>query len=141
MIGAVKLRLIAGDWEGARDDARWTLDNDAASAASPIGRYAAAVAQLALEEDAAAAALAESLLEDGGDRFPADVAEALAAVASKDADRYEGAVRSVVESFETREEYLEDVPIADTALMLAVLASSRGIASALDSPLLPPETT
>ena len=34
MIGAVKLRVIAGDWDGARKDARWTLGNGAAAATS-----------------------------------------------------------------------------------------------------------
>ncbi len=33
-----------------------------------------------------------------------------------------------MESFETREEYLEDVAVADTALALQVLAGKRGIA-------------
>ncbi len=138
MIGAVKLRVIVGDWAGACDDARWTLANDAASAPSPIGRYAAAVAQLVLDDDAAAGSLAESLLEEGGDRFPADVAEAISGIAARDEDRYVAAVASVVESFETRDEYLEDVAIADTALMLASIAARRGIETSVDSPLLPP---
>src|SRR4029077_16785985 len=38
-IGAIKARLMAGDWEGAHADARWALDAGAAEAASPIGRY------------------------------------------------------------------------------------------------------
>jgi hypothetical protein len=33
----------------------------------------------------------------------------------------------VVESFETRDEYLEDVAVADTALALQALAAKRGI--------------
>lgn len=137
MIGAVKLRVIIEDSDGAQNDARWTLESGAASAASPIGRYAAAVAYLVVGQDAAASDLAEGLLEDNGS-FPSDVAEALVAVATRDSVRYQPAVESVVESFETREEYLEDVPIADTALMLARLARSRGIETTLDSPLLPP---
>ena len=40
-IGAVKARLLAGDWDGARADAEWALDVDSRNAESPIGRYAA----------------------------------------------------------------------------------------------------
>ena len=41
-------------------------------------------------------------------------------------------------SFETRSDYLEDVPVADTALVLERLAARRGFASALPaSPTLP----
>jgi hypothetical protein len=41
-IGAMKARILAGDWDGAAADARWALDSGAAEADSPIGRYAAA---------------------------------------------------------------------------------------------------
>ena len=136
MIGAVKLRLIAGDVAGARVDSEWTLASGAADADSPIGRYAACVASLVLENDAAAAALAAGLAVDD-DGFPTDVAVALAALATGDRNRYGEAVRSVVRSFETRAEHLEEVPIADTALMLNTLAASRGLAEELASPLLP----
>jgi hypothetical protein len=43
----------------------------------------------------------------------------------------------VLESFETREEYLEDIPVADTVLVLQALAARRGIAAELSSSLLP----
>jgi hypothetical protein len=43
----------------------------------------------------------------------------------------------VLESFETREEYLEDVAVADTVLVLQALAARRGFAVELESPLLP----
>ena len=63
-IGAMKSRLIAGDLAGARADARWALEAGAAESESPIGRYAAALADLVLgEDDAAAAALAATLRE------------------------------------------------------------------------------
>lgn len=135
MIGAVKLRLIAGDDEGARRDAEWTLACGAAAAESPIGLYAACLAQLALADDDAAAGLATALR--GSEAFPDDVAAALLAIATHDRETYATAIASVVRSFETREEYLEDVPIADTAIMLNVLAGARGIAQQLVSPLMP----
>ena len=43
-IGAMKARILAGDWDGAAEDARWALDAGAGGAESPIGRYAAALA-------------------------------------------------------------------------------------------------
>ena len=43
-IGAIKSRILAGDWDGAADDARWALEVGAAESDSPIGRYAAALA-------------------------------------------------------------------------------------------------
>jgi len=43
----------------------------------------------------------------------------------------------VLESFENREEYLEDIPVADTVLALQALAARRGLAAELSSPLLP----
>jgi len=50
---------------------------------------------------------------------------------------YTQAVESVLESFENRDEYLEDIPVADTVLVLQALAARRGIAVELSSPLLP----
>ena len=47
------------------------------------------------------------------------------------------AVESVLGSFEAREDYLEDVPVADTVLVLQALAARRGIAAELSSSLLP----
>jgi hypothetical protein len=43
----------------------------------------------------------------------------------------------VLRSFETRDAYLEDVAVADTVLVLQALASARGLAPTLESPLLP----
>jgi hypothetical protein len=134
-IGAIKARLLAGDRAGAEDAARWALDARAAGAESPIGRYAAALAHLVLGEDEQARPLASSLRER--DDFPRDVADALATLAAEDRLGYILAVESVLESFETRDEYLEDVPVADTVLVLQALAEPRGLAAELSSPLLP----
>ena len=72
------------------------------------------------------------------DDFPRDVADALASVAAEDAVGLADAVESVVTSFETRTEYLEDTPVADTALVLHVLGRRRGIGVPLPaSPMLP----
>ena len=71
------------------------------------------------------------------DGFPQDVGDALAFLAAGDLVGYTYAVESVLDSFETREEFLEDIPVADTVLVLQALAARRGLASELSSPLLP----
>jgi hypothetical protein len=43
----------------------------------------------------------------------------------------------VLESFETRDEHLEGIPLADTVLVLQALARRRDLAAELSSPLLP----
>jgi hypothetical protein len=134
-IGAMKSRLIAGDLAGARKDARWALDAGAADAESPIGRYAAALAQLVLRADSEASRLAATLA--GQDAIPSAVVDSVSAVAAPDAPGYERAIHALVADFEAREEFLEDIPVADTVLALQALASERGMSVALDSPLLP----
>jgi hypothetical protein len=126
-IGAMKALLLAGD--DASGAARWTLEAGAAGAESPIGRYAAALALLVLGRDAEAGALAAGLV--AREDFPSDVAAALAALAAHERAGFALAVESVLRSFETRADFLEDVPVADTALVLERLAAERGIASGL----------
>jgi hypothetical protein len=136
-IGAIKARILAGDWSGAEDEARWALELGAAAADSPIGRYAATLALLTLGRDEEARGIATSLL--GAEGFPQDVAQALRMLAAgDDLVGYIEAVESVLRSFETRDEYLEDVAVADTVLVLQALGARRELAAALDSPLLPP---
>lgn len=134
-IGAMKSRLIAGDLDGASADAEWALAVGAAASESPIGRYAAALAHLVRGEDATAATLAGSLV--GEEAIPPSVARALLALATGDAAAYEGAVRELVADFESRSEFLEDVPVADTVLALQALATARGMSVRLDSSMLP----
>ena len=69
--------------------------------------------------------------------FPSEVGDALASIAAEDVVGYTEAVESVLESFETRDEYLEDIPVADTVLVLQALAGRRGMAAELESELLP----
>ena len=116
--------------------ARWSLELGSATAQSPIGRYAAALALLALGRWTEARHVAESLRER--DDFPRDVADALATLSAHDVVGYCEAVESVVASFETRDEYLEEAPVADTPLVLEQLARRRDIEEPLpSSPLLP----
>jgi hypothetical protein len=135
-VAILKARILAGDWSGAERDATWTLEAGAGEGDSPIGRYAAALANAVLGEWTAMRVLADGLRTHDG--FPADVGDALAFIAAHDLVGYFGAVESVLESFETREEYLEDLPAADTVLVLQALAERRGLAPAeLESELLP----
>lgn len=128
-IGAVKASLLAGGDAGVEEAARWSLGLGCATAASPIGRYAATLALLALERWPEARHAAESLR--AVENFPQDVADALAYIAAHDVVGYVEAVEAVVTSFETRTDYLEDVPVADTPLVLQELARRRGIDYAL----------
>jgi hypothetical protein len=131
-IGVLKAGLLAGDDVGS--DAVWTLELGAAAALSPIGRYAALLALLALERRDEAAHLAVTLRD-----FPAGVAAALAAIAACNEDAYGAALDSVVASFESRPSHLEDVPVADTALALDALALRNGLARPLPaSRMIPP---
>ena len=134
-IGAIKARLLAGDWEGAADDARWALEAGAAEADSPIAGYAAALAFLVLDDNERARVHADAIRTR--DDFPAEVGDALAFLAAHDVVGYTLAVEGVLDSFEQRDDYLEDIPVADTVLALQALAARKGFAVELDSPLLP----
>jgi hypothetical protein len=134
-IGMIKSRVLAADWAAAEREARFTLEHGAAEAESPIGRYAASLALLVLGRDEEARPLADALRT--GDGFPHDVGDALATIAARDRIGYVEAVESVLESFETRDEYLEDMPVADTVIVLQALAKRRDLAADLSSVLLP----
>jgi hypothetical protein len=135
-IAMLKARVLAGDREGAEEVARLTLEARAVDAESPVGRYAACVALLVLGRDADCRPVASSIRER--DDFPHAVADAIAMIAAHDRVGYAYAIEAVLESFETRDEYLEDVPVADTVLVLQALAEPREVAVELVSPLLPP---
>jgi tetratricopeptide (TPR) repeat protein len=134
-IGAMKALVLADDWAAAEEAATWTLEYGASDAESPIGHYAAALALLILGRDHEAIAHADAIRTR--DDFPNDVGDSLAFIAAQDVVGYAVAIESVLESFETRDEYLEDIPVADTVLVLQSLAARRGIAAELSSPLLP----
>jgi hypothetical protein len=134
-IGALKARILADDWDGAARDAEWALGEGSSDAESPIGRYAACLAFLVLGRWREARALADDLRTHDG--FPTDVADSMAFLAAEDVGGYEVAIESVLASFETRTDHLEDVPVADTVLVLQALAKRRDIEVELSSPLLP----
>ena len=134
-IGAMKALVLAADWSAAEDAARWALELGSADAESPIGHYAATLALLVLGRDHDAVVHANTIRTHP--EFPHDVGDAVAFIAAQDVVGYTYAVEDVLESFETRDEYLEDIPVADTVLVLQALAARRGFAVELSSPLLP----
>src|SRR3954470_17575170 len=134
-LAAMKALLLAGD--DGRDAAQWALDAGAREAASPIGRYAGALALLVLGDDVEARVLGSTLRNDAPE-FPMAVADALVTVAAADRAGYLLAVEDILESFEQRSEFLEDVRVADTVLVFQRLAASRDCDVELTpSPLLP----
>jgi hypothetical protein len=135
-IAALRCRLMAGDRNGAARVAKRLLGDDPASSSSPFAGYAAALALLSLDRDDEAGDVAAGLASHPG--FPSDVAAALLSLARRDPAGYGTALRSVLRSFETREDFLEDVRVADTVLVLEALAEARGMAERPASPLLPP---
>lgn len=134
-IGAIKAHVLAADWDAAGRDADWALEEGAATSESPIGKYAACLALLVGGRWRDARVLADDLRTHEG--FPRDVADAMAFIAAEDVAGYSVAIDSVLESFETRSDYLEDIPVADTVLVLQAIARRRGIEVEVSSPLLP----
>ena len=131
-IAAMKALLLAGD--DGHGAAQWALDAGAADSESPIGRYAATLALLVLDRDHDALHLAGTLRER--DDFPRDVADALAELAAgENRVEYAIAIEQILDSFEQRTDFLEDVAVADTVLVLQTLGASRGLA--VDRPASP----
>ena len=138
LIAVVKMAVLADGPAAAASEARWALDQVPGDSESPIGRYAACLALLVLGRDEDARPLAETLRAGPSHRFPAGVADALAGLATRDAALYAGGLADTVRSFESREEHLENIPVADTVLVLERLATERGLARRPSSIVLPP---
>jgi hypothetical protein len=133
-IAAMKALLLAGD--DASEAARWALEAGAAQAQSPIGRYAGTLALLVLGDDVGARVLGSTLRDL--DDFPQSVADALVELSGSDRVDYSISVGDILESFEQRTDFLEDIPVADTVLVLQRLAAARDLTADLEpSPVLP----
>jgi hypothetical protein len=103
---------------------------------SPAASYVRAVAALVEDDDEAAARAADGMR--GASPAFANAADAIAALARRDAGAYAAALSAIVADFEAREEHLTGVAIADTAVMLERLAAPRGLARRPRSRVLPP---
>ena len=134
LVGMLKAAVIAGDAEEEARYARAELGDDDGD--SPASWYALAIAAL-VEGDDQLAEHAAAGMEEGSDAF-VRAARAVRALARTDRTEYADAVRAIVADFESREDHLTGVPIADTAVMLELLAERRGMAAAPESALLPP---
>lgn len=135
-IAVLRCRLLAGDDDGARRDARAALSAGALEADGPIGGYCASLALLVLGQSEEAGRVAVRIEAEG--LQPVAVAHALAALAAGEQAAFEAARLDVLRSFEERDAFLEDMPVADTVLVLDALARLQGVpVEPLSSPLLP----
>lgn len=133
LVGMLKAAIIAG---GGNSEAIYARTAIGPHGDSPSSCYALAIATLLQGDDATARSAAAGMRS--GDEAFTRTAAAIEALADVDAPAYEAALRDIVASFETRDTHLTGVAIADTAVMLDVLAARRGMALHLSSPVLPP---
>jgi len=135
LVGLLKAAVLAGAPCPAATEVRAALEGDADADGSPVANYVLAVAALVLHDDDAVAAHAE-VMEGASEAFQR-TARALRALAAGDAAGYEEAITAIEADFAAREEHLTGIEIADTAVMLELLAEERGLAAHLASPLVP----
>jgi hypothetical protein len=136
LVGMLKSSVLAGGGASEAEYARGVLaDAGRAGSQSATASYVQALAALILGHDAEAQAWALAM-SAGADAFKR-TAEAIAALAAYDGNRYALALGEIVHDFEQRSQHLTGVAIADTALVLEVLAARRGIVVAMESPVLP----
>jgi hypothetical protein len=131
LVGMLKASILAGEGEEA---ARYVRDRLPAPD-SPASGYALALAGLVLEDDELARAGAGAM-RSGSDAFDR-TADAIEALADGDGERYERSLRAIVADFESRDEHLTGVPMADTAVVLERMAAARSMAVEPRSPVLP----
>jgi hypothetical protein len=135
LVGLLKAAVLCGCAEPAAKEVRAALDGDPEASGSPVASYVLAVAALIAGDDDAVAPLAEAMVPRGG-AFER-TATALRALAAGDSTGYAAAVAAIEADFGTRDEHLTGVAIADTAIMLELIARERGLAAKLTSPLVP----
>ena len=133
LVGLLKAAVLGGQAQAAAAEVRELLDGDADADGSPVASYVLAVAAVIAGDDEEVATRA-SRMEPRGEAFER-TAVALKALASNDADAYATALAAIEADFAARDEHLTGVAIADTAVMLELLAAERGLQSGLSSPL------
>lgn len=135
LVGLLKAAVLGGCAGPAAEEVRAALDGDPDASGSPVASYVLAVAALIVGDDAAVGPLADAMQPRGG-AFER-TATALRALAAGDRDAYAEALAAIEADFAAREEHLTGVAIADTAVMLELIAAERGLAARLVSPLVP----
>lgn len=134
LVGMLKCSVLAGGGVERAEFTRRELGN--ADPKSPTASYAQALAALILGRYGEAQLWA-LCMSAGSEPFKR-AADAIAALAAWDGMRYFMALGAIVRDFEERAEHLTGVAIADTAVVLERLAARRGLAVAIESPMLPP---
>jgi hypothetical protein len=135
LVGMLKSAVLAGGGGAEASYAREQLgDRDPASATAS---YAQALAALILGADADGDAAVWAERMGAGNEAFVRTAEAIAALAARDADGFAAALAVIVRDFEQRTDHLTGVAIADTALVLRELGARRGMEAAIESPVLP----
>ncbi len=135
LVGLLKAAVLGGDSTTAATEVREALEHDKDAAGSPVASYVLAVAALILGDDEAVAPLAD-VMDPRGGAFER-TATAMRALAAGDGPGYAEAVAAIEADFAEREEHLTGVAIADTAIMLELIARERGLGADLHSPLVP----
>jgi hypothetical protein len=133
LVGLLKAAVLGGSGREAAEEVRAALHDDPDAAGSPVASYVLAVAALIAGEDDAVAPLADVMAPRGG-AFER-TATALRALAAADGEAYAAAAAAIADDFAARDEHLTGVAIADTAIMLEIVAGERGLAAGLESPL------
>jgi hypothetical protein len=145
LVGMLKASVLAGGGVAEAEYVRTQLRDagpggptDRKGFRSATAAYALALAALILGDDDEAREWAGSM-SDGGEAF-ARTADVIVSAAAGDRDRYQAALTAIVRDFEQRggrDQHLTGVAIADTALVLVELGARRGMAVAIESPVLP----
>jgi hypothetical protein len=135
LVGLLKAAVLAGQASAAATEVRAELHGDEAAEGSPVASYVLAVAAVILGDDDDVPVRA-ARMEPRGGAFERTAA-ALRALADRDADAYATALTAIEADFAAREDHLTGVAIADTAVMLELLADERGMAVRPSSPLVP----
>ena len=129
----LKAAVLAG---GGTDEARYAQRALAdAETESATVAYVRALAALILGQDEEAQVWSAKM-SAGGEAF-ARAGEATGGLAAGDSGRFGAALVAIVRDFEQRAEHLTGVAVADTALVLVEVAARRGMAVAIESPVLP----
>ncbi len=137
LVGRMKAAILSGDAALADTAAAGVLesiDGDEGAAGSPAAAWAETLAALWSAQDDR---LPDAILTMQHAPPPFQRAAAAAeAILAQDAAATQQALDAIVEDFAARETHLTDVPIADTAIVLARLAERRGLPGPTRSPLL-----
>jgi hypothetical protein len=136
LVGMLKAAVLSDeDPQPAAQYVSAALGRDPDAEESPTASYAMALAAL-IEGDDDDARRRAAVMQSGSHGF-ARATTAIAALAARDRDGYSAALQQIVRDFEQRAAHLTGVAIADTALVLERLATARGLATGLQSKVLP----